>query len=68
MVIKPCKQLLSYPCKAQCHTRGIKVYEQCKSIVTIMDTATQPPLDCALLLHGGKLPELSCMALLAVYH
>ena len=56
MVIKPCKQLLSYPCKAQCHTRGIKVYEQCKSIVTIMDTATQPPLDCALLLHGGKLP------------
>ena len=49
--------------KSECHTCEIKADEQVSPIVTIVDTATQQPLDCVLLLHGEKPPEVSCRTL-----
>ena len=40
--------------KEECHKGEIRKDEQFSSIVTIVDTATQQPLDCVLLLHGDK--------------
>ena len=37
----------------------IKTSEQFSPIVTIVDAATKQPLDCVLLLHGQKPPEVS---------
>ena len=49
--------------KGECHTREIRPDEQFSPIVTIVDTATQQPLDCVLLLHGEKPPEVTCRTL-----
>ena len=49
--------------KDECHTQKIKKEEQFSPIVTIVDTATKQPLDCVLLLHGEKPPEVSCRTL-----
>ena len=40
-------------------TQQIKADEQFSPTVTIVDTATQQPLDCVLLLHGEKPPEVN---------
>ena len=45
------------------HTREINADEQFSPIVTIVDTATQQPLDCMLLLCGEKPPEVNCRTL-----
>ena len=45
--------------KSECHTQQIKNDEQFSPTVTVVDTATQQPLDCVLLLHGEKPPEVS---------
>ena len=45
--------------KSECHTREIKQDEQFSPIVTIADTATRQTLDCVLLLHGEKPPEVN---------
>ena len=45
--------------KSECHTREIRPDEQFSPIVTIVDTTTQQPLDCVLLLHGDKPPEVT---------
>ena len=37
--------------------------EQFSPTVTIVDTATQQPFDCVLLVHGEKPPEVSCRTL-----
>ena len=49
--------------KSKCHTREIKKEEQFSPTVTIVDAATQQTLDCVLLLHGEKPPEVSCRTL-----
>ena len=49
--------------KGECESREIKAEEHFSPIVTIVDTATQQHLDCVLLLHGEKLPEVSCRTL-----
>ena len=41
----------------------MKTDEQFSPTVTIVDTATQQPLDCVLLLHDEKPPEVSCRTL-----
>ena len=50
--------------KGECRTRELRPDEQFSPIVTIADAGTQQPLDCVLLLHGEKLPEVSCRKLL----
>ena len=45
--------------ESECHTREIKKDEQFSPTVTIVDTATQQPLDCVLLLHDEKPPEVN---------
>lgn len=45
--------------EGECQSREIKTEEQFCPIATIVDTATQQPLDCVLLLHGEKPPEVS---------
>ena len=45
------------------HRQQIKKEEQFSPTVTVVDTATQQPLDCVLLLHGEKPPEVSCRTL-----
>ena len=47
--------------ESEYHTRQIKM--QFSPTVTIVDTATQQPLDCVLLLDGEKLPEVNCRTL-----
>ena len=47
----------------ECCIREIKTDEQFSPIVTIVETATQQALDCILLLHGEKPPEVSCRTL-----
>ena len=49
--------------EGECLTREISPDEQFSPIVTIVDTATQQPLDCVLLLHGEKPPEVECRTL-----
>ena len=49
--------------KGECCTRKIKTEEQFSPTVTIVDTATQQPLDCVLLLHGEKPSEVTCRTL-----
>ena len=49
--------------KGECLSGEIKTEEQFSPIVTIVDTATQQPLDYVLPLHGGKPPEVSCRML-----
>jgi len=51
--------------KRECHTRQIKKDEQFFSIVTIVDSGTNQPLNCAhvLLLPGEKPPEVCCRTL-----
>ena len=44
--------------KGEYHSREIKNDEQFSPTVTIVDTATKQPLDCVLLLHGEKPPEV----------
>ena len=48
---------------SECHSQEIKTSEQFSPIVIIVDTATQQPLDCVLLLYGEKNPEVSCRTL-----
>ena len=50
--------------KGECHTRELRPDEQFSPIVTIADAGTQQTLECVLLLHGEKLPEVSCRTLL----
>ena len=49
--------------KGECHTRETKMDEQFSPTVTIVDSGTQRPLDCVLLLHGEKAPEVTCRTL-----
>ena len=49
--------------ESEYHTREIKTEEQFSFTVTIVDAATQQPLDCVLLLHGEKPPEVTCRTL-----
>ena len=49
--------------ESECHTRDLKRCEQFAPTVTIVDTETQQPLDCVLLLCGEKPPEVSCRTL-----
>jgi len=49
--------------ESEYHTKKIKAEEQFSPIVTIADSATRQPLDCVLLLHGEKPPEVSCRTL-----
>ena len=49
--------------ESEYHTRKIKTDEQFSPTVTIVDTATQQTLDCVLLLHGKKPPEVSSRTL-----
>ena len=49
--------------KGECESREIMTDEQFSPIVTIVDTATQQMLDCVLLLHGEKPPEVNCRTL-----
>ena len=49
--------------EGECHKRMLKNDEQFSSVVTIVDTGTQRTLDCVLLLHGEKPPEVSCRTL-----
>ena len=49
--------------KGECHTREIMPKEQFSPTVTIVDTATQRTLDCVLLLHGKKPPDVTCRTL-----
>ena len=44
-------------------SRKIQTDEQFSPIVIIVDAETQQPLDCVLLLHGEKPPEVSCRTL-----
>ena len=45
--------------ESEYHTREIKTDEQFSPTVTIVDTATQQPLHCVLLLDGEKPPEVN---------
>ena len=49
--------------KGECHVREIRPDEPFSPIVTIVDAGTQQPLDCVLLLHGEKPPEVTCRTL-----
>ena len=49
--------------KSECCTQETETDEQFSPVVTIVDTATQQPLDCVLLLHGEKPPEVNCRTL-----
>ena len=49
--------------ESECHTQDLKRCERFSPTVTIVDTATQQPLDCVLLLRGEKPPEVSCRTL-----
>ena len=49
--------------EGECHTREMKPNEHFSPIVTIVDAATQEPLDCVLLLHGDKPPDVTCRTL-----
>ena len=52
------EEIFSIP-KRECYRRQIKTDEQFSPTVTIVDTATQQTLDCVLLLHGEKPPEVN---------
>ena len=49
--------------ESEYHTRQIKKDEQFSPTVTVVDAATRQPLDCVLLLHGEKPPEVTSRAL-----
>ena len=49
--------------ESECHTQELKTEEQFSPTVSIVDTVTQQPLDCVLLLNGEKLPEVNCRTL-----
>ena len=49
--------------ESNCHTRQTKIDEHFSPTVTIVDTATQQTLDCVLLLHDEKPPEVTSRAL-----
>ena len=60
---QPLQTIFAIP-KGERPTQQIKADEQFSPIVTIVDTATQQPLDCVLLLlHGEKPPEVNCRTL-----
>ena len=59
---QPLQAVFAIP-KGECSSGDIKEEEQFSPTVTIVDTATQQPLDCVLLLHGEKPPEVSCRTL-----
>ena len=49
--------------KGECHVREIRPDEQFSPTVTIVDAGTKQILDCVLLLHGDKPPEVNCRTL-----
>ena len=49
--------------ESNCHTQQTKIDEQFSPTVTVVDTATQQPLDYVLLLHNEKPPEVKSRAL-----
>jgi len=49
--------------KSECCTQETKTDEQFSPVVTIVNAATRQPLDCVLLLHGEKPPEVNCRTL-----
>ena len=49
--------------KGEGQSGEIKTEEQFALTVTIVDTATRQPVDCVLLLHGEKPPEVTCRTL-----
>ena len=55
---QPLQTILAIP-KGECRSGEIKTEKQFSLIVTIVDTATQQTLDCVLLLHGEKPPEVN---------
>ena len=59
---QPLQTILAIP-KGECHKQQTMMDEQFSPTVTIVDTGTQRPLDCVLLLHGEKSPEVSCRTL-----
>ena len=59
---RPLQRILAIA-KGECHTQQMKTEEQFSPTVTIVDTATQRPLNCLLLLHGEKPPEVNCRTL-----
>ena len=59
---QPLQTIFAIP-KEECQSGKIKKDEQFSPTVTIVDTETQQPLDCVLLLHGEKPPEVNCRTL-----
>ena len=49
--------------EGECHKQALKTDEQFSPMVTIVNTETRQPLDCVLLLHGEKPPEVNCRTL-----
>ena len=49
--------------KSECCTHETETDEQFSPVVTIVDAVTNQPLDCVLLLHGEKPPEVNCRTL-----
>ena len=59
---QPLQTIFAMP-KSECHSQEIRPEGQFSPIVAIVDTATQQPLDCVLLLHGEKPPQVSTRTL-----
>ena len=59
---QPLQTVFAIP-KGECPSGERKDEEQFSPIVTVVDAATKQPLDCVLLLHGEKPPEVSCRTL-----
>ena len=59
---QPLQMIFAIP-KGERPTQQIKADERFSPTVTVVDTATQQPLDCVLLLHGEKPPEVNCRTL-----
>ena len=59
---QPLQTIFAIP-ESNCHTRQTKIDEQFSPTVTIADAGTQQTLDCVLLLHDEKPPEVKSRAL-----
>ena len=59
---QPLQTVFAIP-KGECLSGERKEEEQFSPTMTIVDAATQQLLDCVLLLHGEKPPEVSCRTL-----
>ena len=57
---QPLQTVFALPKGEECHT---KMDEQFSPTLTVVDSETRRFLDCILLLHGEKLPEVNCRTL-----